>query len=52
MIRRILCWLGLHEWEHIVYAMSNGFSSYGDLRIPNIKLEGKTICKHCGKVKR
>lgn len=40
MIRRILCWLGWHEWK----------TTIENNRIIGIYVF--TCCKHCGKVKR
>lgn len=44
MIRKILCWLGKHEWIYV------GRRTIFDILAG--KPETKFICKHCGKVKR
>lgn len=38
MIRKLMCWLGWHEWE----TWQKGFTgSFGEVE----------ICKHCGRIK-
>lgn len=48
MIRRILCWLGWHDWRYVIKfeKMCSGVIWYD-----KPYLDGK-VCKHCGKVKR
>lgn len=56
MIRKILCWLGFHEWERQIDILE--FETYAWWK----EEYGKTfyviwdrnefICKHCGKIKR
>ena len=48
MIRKLLCWLGFHEWRHwenVKKVHNSGFVYY--------KVTGRGIkCKHCGAKKR
>lgn len=41
MIRKLLCWLGWHEWEKRCYDVKY-FMFF----------EYEKVCKHCGKLKR
>lgn len=54
MIRRLLCWLGFHKWYTLVKCnrpvMHKCYRAYCD-NCPYIK-NLKTICEHCGKVKK
>jgi hypothetical protein len=52
MIRKLLCWLGLHKWEHTVYMMCNGFEKQGNYFLPKLKMSVSAFCKYCGKEKR
>lgn len=40
MIRRLLCWLGFHEWE------------FFDAEVWGSRVRNKQFCVHCGKVKK
>lgn len=55
MIRKLLCWLGFHEWErqnHIQeFETHPWWEEYGKI-VYCIWNCNKFICKHCGKVKR
>ena len=42
MIHKLLCWLGWHEFRH---------AQFTDQLIHTMCLNGKKLCKHCGKVK-
>ena len=44
MIRKLLCWLGWHEW---IYWENT--RAYGNI---SVILDKGFKCKHCGKVKR
>ena len=44
MIRKLLCWLGWHEWERYEY-------THYILFCEDYK-ETREKCKHCGKAKR
>ncbi len=48
MIRRLLCWLGWHDWRYVI-KFEKMFS--GVIWYDKPYLDGK-VCKHCGKVKR
>jgi hypothetical protein len=41
MIRKILCWLGFHNWDNIIYINTE----------TGLSKKGKAFCKHCGKMK-
>lgn len=43
MIRKLLCWLGLHNWVKRTLILPNGISSSYTQKM--------VICKHCWKVK-
>lgn len=47
MIRKLLCWLGWHDWiiKKFTYYQKNIFK-------PHKQNEYKIVCKHCGKVKK
>ena len=57
MIRKILCWLGFHEWERqnnileLPAADAWWKAEYGKI-VYFIWDSNKFICKHCGKVKK
>lgn len=45
MIRRLLCWLGWHEWEEKHEGMYYPeIGAFGDRWVE--------VCKHCGKVNK
>lgn len=54
MIRKLLCWLGWHEWEErIGYCSCQGCAWYEDSGLRVCKgCDYCKFCKHCGKVKR
>lgn len=45
MIRKLLCWLGWHEWEEFVS------KTYIE-KLGALNFEEAYKCKHCGKVKK
>ena len=56
MIRKLMCWLGLHEWipeKHIF--LDNGkyyCSHYAKNKNCGECDFCKQVCKHCGKIKK
>ena len=51
MIRKLLCWLGWHEWKSLCAICWNGSTDYCEQdcnKCPNEII----CCKHCGKVKK
>lgn len=56
MIRKLLCWLGFHEWKRQEYTctlseMCTWREESGKIVCCNCEYN-KFICKHCGKVKK
>lgn len=51
MIRRLLCWLGFHEWEHCCDYCQRENKDLDCVDNCNFPLHN-FICKHCRKVKR
>ena len=48
MIRRLLCWLGLHRWDPIItFAMEWDMLIFGNAFVRKKDLKFK--CIHCGK---
>ena len=49
MIRKLMCWLGWHEWFHPCWICLNKGTKW----CKKCGLEFQVIhCKHCGKVKK
>lgn len=54
MIRKILCWLGWHEWVKIPkdYNVLVDWECWTILDFDNYDENSLYKCKHCGKLKR
>jgi len=55
MIRKILCWLGLHDYEIILSGdgkkVEIPYASYTYIFFP-VETIRTTKCRHCGKIKK
>lgn len=52
MIRRLLCWLGWHEWCEKEYLFSPPDRWYFNCMGKPILIKNKVYCKHCGRTKK
>ena len=54
MIRKLLCWLGWHEWydERMCETCKYRGSLYGCFVFSKDCTNKRKRCKHCGKVKK
>lgn len=57
MIRKLMCWLGWHEWCEISFEMCLFPKGYKCKARDSSFCKGckyycKYVCKHCGKVKK
>lgn len=51
MIRRLLCWLGFHEWEKQAFVCMGNDECFDSALCPSCKYS-HPFCKHCGKIKK
>lgn len=49
MIRKLLCWLGWHDYKEVTARVPNGAGENGGLSFYKTKT---VFCIHCGKVKK
>ena len=53
MIRKLLCWLGFHEWIKLPrdYKVELDWECWKTIDFDNYDEDNLFKCKHCGKVK-
>lgn len=54
MIRKLLCWLGWHEWVKMPtdYDVTTDWECWKIIDFDNYNADNLFKCKHCGAIKR